>query len=1196
MLDSATLQILITAKDEASASLGSLADAIKSIGDAAEAAQAKLAEAMAGIDESFAKSVETVETSTAAMGASLDALADKSTAAAAKTDTANASFSKLGTGTAVAAVAVGFAIDKTVSSYANLQTQMVKLTTSAGESTKNLGEITSGVQAIARSTGTTTTDLGNAMYYVESAGYHGAAGLQVLQAAAQGAKDEQADASTVADAATTVLNAYGLSAKNSVPAVNAMITATSLGKTTLQLFSSSLSSVLPIAAASKISFGQVGGAIATMTAQGMTAQQATQDLRHTISSLANPTAVQTQEMLQLGLNSQTVATQLGSKGLTGTIGELTDSILSHMGPAGTVLQSTLQNATLATADLAPEIAAMPSNLATLAKQVEAGSLSWTGYRTAIRALPPDQENLGAQFEQTYMKANSFNQQLKNGTPAALAYTAALSKATGGSAGLTTALMLSGTHAATFKDNVDKVTASMNDATNKVKGWADMQGTFNQQMSELKEDFITTGQAIGKALIPMLTIAAKLLAAFFLPLAALITKFPLLSAILLAGAAAVTIFIGSMLLIAKVRGFYSDATEELVKLIAMTQKWSVYTKLQAAAQAVLDAVMDANPILLIAIAIAALIAVLVLLYIKFASVREVLKTFNDDLVNMLGPLKAPVEFIEGEFKKAFVDMKKAIEDPGKAIKILNSDFLSLLGPLRGPVTLIEGELKKAFSDLEKAIKDPGKALTILESDFDSLVSHTESVLEKWVSDMKAIWKDISRPVNDAARVLLVVFAPALAITAAKAAIAGGKIAVDFAGQAKDAIVGMVKDGGGALKTFGSNLLQSGKDALIAGKNMAMGLVTTLKNTWSAALQAGKSLLSGIGSALSYAAAGWSAALAWIAANAAIILTAIAVAALIIIIIEIVKHWKDVKQWGMDAWNGIKKAWDAAVGFFSKLGDDIKNFFEKHWKLILAIVLAPVAPIIAAWLIFPKFFSKLWSDVKDAIGKFIGMFVDFFKDEWNGVVAIWNAVTTFFSNLWSGIKKGIGAFGGLISGFFKDEWNGLTNIWNGVTGFFSKLWGDIKSGAGVITGILTSPFKAAFNGIADLWNDSVGKLHFTLPSWVPGIGGKGFSMPTLPKLQSGTTGFGGGLAMVGEVGPELVVLPQGAQVVSNANSQSALNNSGNNQPPVIININAGALMGNQAEAQQFATQIYQSLQQIARRHGMSGNVPNIGILPQ
>lgn len=66
-----------------------------------------------------------------------------------------------------------------------------------------------------------------------------------------------------------------------------------------------------------------------------------------------------------------------------------------------------------------------------------------------------------------------------------------------------------------------------------------------------------------------------------------------------------------------------------------------------------------------------------------------------------------------------------------------------------------------------------------------------------------------------------------------------------------------------------------------------------------------------------------------------------------------------------------------------------------------------------------------------------------------------------------------------------------------------------------------FKMIFNGIATLWNNTVGKLSFTLPSWIPAIGGMGFSMPKIPMLANGGIVTGPTLAMIGEAGPEAVV---------------------------------------------------------------------------
>ena len=70
-------------------------------------------------------------------------------------------------------------------------------------------------------------------------------------------------------------------------------------------------------------------------------------------------------------------------------------------------------------------------------------------------------------------------------------------------------------------------------------------------------------------------------------------------------------------------------------------------------------------------------------------------------------------------------------------------------------------------------------------------------------------------------------------------------------------------------------------------------------------------------------------------------------------------------------------------------------------------------------------------------------------------------------------------------------------------------------------LFTTVKTVFNGIATVWNNTVGKLSFKVPGWVPGIGGKGFDVPDIPMLANGGIVSSPTLAMIGEAGPEAVI---------------------------------------------------------------------------
>ena len=83
-----------------------------------------------------------------------------------------------------------------------------------------------------------------------------------------------------------------------------------------------------------------------MTAQNMSAQQASQDLANTIRALQNPNKQAITQMEQMGLNSNDLAQNLGKRGLTGTLEMLTRAVAAHT-RGGQVLISTFQASKIA---------------------------------------------------------------------------------------------------------------------------------------------------------------------------------------------------------------------------------------------------------------------------------------------------------------------------------------------------------------------------------------------------------------------------------------------------------------------------------------------------------------------------------------------------------------------------------------------------------------------------------------------------------------------------------------------------------------------------------------------------------------------------------------------------------------------------------------------------------------------------------
>jgi hypothetical protein len=73
----------------------------------------------------------------------------------------------------------------------------------------------------------------------------------------------------------------------------------------------------------------------------------------------------------------------------------------------------------------------------------------------------------------------------------------------------------------------------------------------------------------------------------------------------------------------------------------------------------------------------------------------------------------------------------------------------------------------------------------------------------------------------------------------------------------------------------------------------------------------------------------------------------------------------------------------------------------------------------------------------------------------------------------------------------------NVWD----WLKDLPGRIGSAFSGLANIVSAPFKAGFNLVSDAWNNTVGRLSWTIPGWVPELGGKSISAPRLPHFHTG-----------------------------------------------------------------------------------------------
>ncbi|HIH2419633.1 TPA: phage tail tape measure protein [Enterococcus faecium] len=262
------------------------------------------------------------------------------------------------------------------------------------------------------------------------------------------------------------------------------------------------------------------------------------------------------------------------------------------------------------------------------------------------------------------------------------------------------------------------------------------------------------------------------------------------------------------------------------------------------------------------------------------------------------------------------------------------------------------------------------------------------------------------------------------------------------------------------------------------------------------------------------------------------------------------------------------------FFEMAIDALKSFKgwwdsldqgTKNWIITLAGIAAAIGPALVVIGTLMSSVTKITAGVKDlatvwsGLGKLFGLSGGWFavaviaiaalvaglvwaynNVEWfrNGVnaffqgvsdiaVEVFNFMGGYISNIFGGIiqnfqnffdagKRIFTGFIDFITGIFTGDWE---RAWNGVVNIFGGIFDGIAAMA-----------KAPFNGMIGLINGFIGGLNnIKIPKWVPGVGGKSFSISKLPYLAQGGHLING-QAIVGEAGPELLTAKNGKTTVT------------------------------------------------------------------
>jgi TP901 family phage tail tape measure protein len=184
---------------------------------------------------------------------------------------------------AAAAAAVGVAVSK----FGDFEQGMNQVFTLLPDASAEMrDQMVTDVRKISSEMGALTSQTIPALYDAIGSGVPPENVFSFLETAQKAAVGGVTDLGTTVDGLTSVVNAYGADVLDVATASDIMFQTVNVGKVSFKELAGSLYNVSPTAAALGVEFGEIGAAIAAMTAQGVPASVATTYLRQMLVQLS----------------------------------------------------------------------------------------------------------------------------------------------------------------------------------------------------------------------------------------------------------------------------------------------------------------------------------------------------------------------------------------------------------------------------------------------------------------------------------------------------------------------------------------------------------------------------------------------------------------------------------------------------------------------------------------------------------------------------------------------------------------------------------------------------------------------------------------------------------------------------------------------------------------------------------------------
>jgi hypothetical protein len=219
--------------------------------------------------------------------------------------------------------------------------------------------------------------------------------------------------------------------------------------------------------------------------------------------------------------------------------------------------------------------------------------------------------------------------------------------------------------------------------------------------------------------------------------------------------------------------------------------------------------------------------------------------------------------------------------------------------------------------------------------------------------------------------------------------------------------------------------------------------------------------------------------------------------------------------MELFSALIPIIETLFGVISPIIDILLDWLVPAFQMVASVVQSVIVPIVevlagvfrgisSALSSLFAFWQKIWETIKEVFS------------------AVWEKILGFFTAVITRIMVPVNAIKNAVSGAFKWLSDKIETIFSSIGNFVKGIFDGLL-------GIIKAPINALISAI-NFVISKVNTISYTVPDWVPFVGGKhfGFNIPLIPELALGGTVLpqpGGTLVRLAEKGRAETVVDTG-----------------------------------------------------------------------